>query len=500
MDAYDAIVIGSGPNGLTAAVVLAREGWSVLVVEGRETVGGGARTGELTLAGFRHDLCSAVHPMAAGSPVFRELGLTLPEPAGRGFDAAGGEAPAGGPGLELLHPELPLAHPMDDGSAAVLARGFEETAESLDGGDGRAWRHLVEPVSSQWDRLTRDLLAPLHLPRAPLRLARFGWSALRSAAGLARSRFEGPRARALLAGLAGHSVLPLDRAASAAIGLVLGAAGHAVGWPLARGGSQAISDALARRLRSLGGTIETGRWVASLDELPPARAYLLDVTPRQVLGLAGEHLPVRYRRRLAGFRYGPGVFKMDWALAEPIPWRAEACRRAGTVHLGGTLEEIAASEAAVWDGRLSDRPYILLAQPTLVDPGRAPAGGHIAWAYCHVPPGSTTDRTAAVEGQVERYAPGFRDLVLARHATNAAGMESYNPNYVGGDINGGVQDLGQLLTRPVARWVPYATPDPRIWLCSSSTPPGGGVHGMCGYHAARALLARASRLPSPDHA
>ncbi|MFW6012263.1 MAG: phytoene desaturase family protein [bacterium] len=492
MDAYDAIVVGSGPNGLTAGVVLAREGWSVLVVEGGETVGGGTRTGELTLAGFRHDLCSAVHPMAAGSPVFRELGLVRPErpagPAGRdNHPSREGEGTA----VELLHPELPLAHPLDDGGAAVLARGFEETGDTLGAGDGRAWRSLMEPVAGHWDELAGDLLAPLQVPRSPLRMARFGLAALRSAAGLARSRFEGLRARALLAGLAGHSVLPLERPASAAVAMVLGAAGHAVGWPLPRGGSQSIADALAGRLRSLGGRIETGRWVSSLDELPPARAYVLDVTPRQLLGLAGEHLPARYRRRLTGYRYGPGVFKMDWALAEPIPWRAGACRRAGTVHLGGTLEEIAASEAAVWRGELPSRPYVLLAQPTLVDPGRAPAGGHIAWAYCHVPSGCSGpegDRTGAIEAQVERFAPGFRDLVLARHATDAAAMEAYNPNYVGGDINGGVQDLGQLLTRPVARRVPYSTPNPRIWLCSSATPPGGGVHGMCGYHAARALL------------
>jgi phytoene dehydrogenase-like protein len=475
---YDAVIVGSGPNGLAAGIVLARAGWAVLVVEGRETVGGGARTGELTLPDFRHDLCSAVHPMAAGSPFFREL-------------------PLAGHGLELLHPELPLAHPLDGARAAVLARGFEETAAALDPEDGRTYRRLFEPIAREWQRLAPELLAPLHLPRAPLAMARVGLLALRSAAGLARSRFRGERARALFAGLAGHSMIPLERAASAGVALVLGAAGHAVGWPMPRGGSQAIVDALAAHLRSLGGEIETGRWVRSLAELPPARAYLLDVTPRQLLAIAGERLPASFRRRLLRFRYGQGVFKLDWALSGPIPWRAEACRRAGTIHLGGTLDEIAAAEAAAWRGEHPDRPYVLLAQPTLIDPGRAPLGKHVAWAYCHVPAGSTLDRTAAIEGQVERFAPGFRDLVLARHATNAAEMEAYNPNYVGGDVNGGVQDLGQLLTRPLVRLVPYSTPDPKVWICSSSTPPGGGVHGMCGYHAARALLRSAAAATPP---
>ncbi|HUF79362.1 MAG TPA: NAD(P)/FAD-dependent oxidoreductase, partial [Thermoanaerobaculia bacterium] len=318
-----------------------------------------------------------------------------------------------------------------------------------------------------------------------------------SAAGLARARFRGERARALFAGLAGHSMLPLERAASAGVALVLAAAGHAVGWPMPRGGSQAIADALAAHLRSLGGEIETGRWVGSLDELPSARAYVLDVTPRQLLAIAGDRFPACYRRRLQRFRYGQGVFKLDWALSEPIPWRADSCRRAGTIHLGGALDEIVAAEAAVWQGGHPERPYVLLAQPTLVDPGRAPAGRHVAWAYCHVPAGSTSDRTAAIEGQVERFAPGFGDLVLARHTTNTAQMESYNPNYVGGDINGGVQDLSQLLTRPLVRLVPYSTPDPKVWICSSSTPPGGGVHGMCGYHAARALLRSAGAATPP---
>jgi phytoene dehydrogenase-like protein len=321
-------------------------------------------------------------------------------------------------------------------------------------------------------------------------MARFGLAAMRSAEGLARSRFRGERARALFAGIAAHGVLRLDRPFSAAAGVMLGTAAHAVGWPIPRGGAQTIADTLATLFRELGGTIETGRPVRSLADLPPSRAVLFDLTPRQLLAIAGEALPVGYRKKLVDYRYGPGVFKIDWALSEPVPWTAEACRRAGTVHLGGTLEEIAAAEQAVWDGRPAERPYVLVAQPTLLDPSRAPDGKHVAWAYCHVPNGSEEDRTEAIEAQMERFAPGFRDTVLARHTMSAPEMEAYNPNYVGGDINGGVQDLGQLFTRPVARVVPYSTPNERLWLCSSSTPPGGGVHGMCGYHAARAVLAK----------
>ena len=391
-------------------------------------------------------------------------------------------------GLEWIHPPLPLAHPFDDGAAAVLARGFEETGESFQHReDARTWERLFRPFAEGWDDLAPDLLAPLRWPRHPLRMARLGLVGMRSATALAQ-RFRGFRARALFAGLAAHSFLPLEQVPTAAFGLMLGVCGHALGWPLPRGGSQHISDALAALFRELSGEIHTARLVRSLDELPPARAYLFDLTPAQLLRIGGVHWPARYRRRLGQYRYGPGVFKLDWALSGPIPWRAEACRRAGTVHLGSTIEEIAASERAAWSGQEIERPFVLVTQPSLFDSTRAPAGAHTAWAYGHVPNGSTADRSAAIEGQIERFAPGFRDLVLSHHTTNTSQLEAYNPNCVGGDINGGAATLSQLFTRPVARLVPYATPDPRVFICSASTPPSGGVHGMCGHHAARAAL------------
>jgi phytoene dehydrogenase-like protein len=472
MESFDAVVVGAGPNGLSAAVTLARAGWRVQVIEAAQTVGGGVRSAALTLPGFLHDVCSAIYPLAVGSPYLSTLPLEEH-------------------GLRWIHPPVALAHPLDDGTAAVLARwDFAETGESLgDAADGRAWRRLLQPIAKGWESLATDALAPLRFPRHPFFMARFGLLGMRSGAGLARDRFRGPRARALFAGMAGHSFLPLEMIPTAAFGLLLAASGHAVGWPQPAGGAQRVSDALAGLLAASGGSIETGWRVRSLDELPPARAYLLDLTPAQLLRWGGLRWPEGYRRRLARFRYGPGVFKMDWALSGPIPWRAEACRRAGTVHVGGTLEEISASESDAFEGRLAERPFVLVGQASLFDPSRAPAGSHTAWAYCHVPNGSAVDRTAAIEAQIERFAPGFRDLVLARHAMNTAALEDYNPNCVGGDINGGAAILSQLFTRPVARLVPYATPDPRVFLCSASTPPTGGVHGMCGYHAAQAAMA-----------
>lgn len=468
----DAVVVGGGPNGLAAAVTLALEGCSVLLIEARGTVGGASRSAELTLPGFLHDTCSAIYPLTVGSPFFQRLSLERH-------------------GLRWIQPPISLAHPFDDGSAAVLSLDWDETGESFgEPADARAWQRLFEPLARSWWKLADAALAPLRIPpRHPFLMARFGLRGLRSATSIA-SRFRGFRARALFAGIAGHSFIPLEHIPTAAFGLILGASGHAVGWPQPAGGAQRIPDALAAVLAEAGGEIRTGWTVKSLHELPRARMVLLDLTPAQLLRLGGTRWPSGYRRRLARYRYGPGVFKMDWALDGPIPWRAEACRRAGTIHLGATLEEIAAAERASWNGRQPERPFVLVGQPSVFDPARAPEGAHTAWAYCHVPHGSTADRTAAIEDQIERFAPGFRKLVRARRSMDAAALEAYDPNLVGGDINGGAALLSQLFTRPVARLVPYATPDPQVFLCSSSTPPSGGVHGLCGYHAARAALRR----------
>jgi phytoene dehydrogenase-like protein len=465
------VVVGSGPNGLAAAITLARAGRSVLVLEAAETVGGGVRSAELTLPRFLHDVCSAVHPLAAGSPCFRELPLAQH-------------------GLDLLHPPAPLAHPLDDGTAVMLERSVEETAAGL-GPDAEAYRELMAPLVDRGDLLEPFLLGRSPISRHPFAAARFAALGLRSAVGLA-SRFDGRAARALSAGLAAHSIQNLHRIPTASFGLVLALLGHRHGWPVVRGGSQRLADALASYLRSLGGTIETGRHVASVDELPRTGVTMLDLTPRQVIRVAGHRLPGRYIRALQRFRYGPGVFKVDWALDGPVPWAAEECLRAGTVHLGGTLEEIAASEEAVWRGEAPERPYVLAAQQSLFDETRAPDGKHTLWAYCHVPNGSRVDMTERIEAQVERFAPGFRERILERSARGPAEVEHENENYVGGDINGGVQDLLQLYTRPAIRLNPYSTPIDGVYICSSSTPPGGGVHGLCGYYAARSALAKSS--------
>jgi phytoene dehydrogenase-like protein len=465
----EAVVVGAGPNGLAAAIALAQAGRSVAVFEAAETVGGGCRSAELTLPGFVHDVCSAIHPLGVGSPFFRTL-------------------PLAEYGVEWLHPDVPLAHPLDDGTAVVLERSVEATAAGL-GRDGAAYQRLMAPLVADTNKILADLLGPLPLPpRHPIALTRFGLAAIRSARGLVDSHFEGLRARALFAGVAAHSFLPLEQSPSAAFGLMLGLLGHAVGWPLPRGGSQRIVDALAANLRSLGGEIVTAEPVVSIDQLPPAHAVLLDVAPRQALKLAGPRLPFLYRRQLDRFRYGPGVFKVDLALDGPVPWRADACRRAGTVHVGGTFEEIAAAERAVWRGEHPQRPFVLVAQQSLFDSTRAPEGRHTVWAYCHVPNGSGVDMSQHIEAQIERFAPGFRDRILARSGMSAAEMQVYNANYVGGDINGGLQDLWQLFTRPAFRLIPYRTPVEGLYICSASTPPGGGVHGMCGYHAAKTAL------------
>ncbi len=469
MRSPDAVVVGSGPNGLAAALILARAGMSVDVYEGSGTPGGGCRTEELTLPGFRHDVCSAVHPLAAASPFLRGAGL-----AERG--------------VRLRAPRVAFAHPLDGGRAGTVVSSVEETAERL-GVDAAPYRRLFAPLVRDAGLIVPAVLAPLRsVPADPVAMARFALTGILPVRRLAR-RFETEEARALLAGVAAHSMLPLTAPLSGAYGLLLTTLAHAVGWPVVEGGSARIVDALVEELTSAGGRVMTGHRVRSLDELPGARAVLLDVSPRQLIGLAGDRLPGRYRRAFARFGYGPGVCKVDWALAGPVPWAAGACREAATLHLGGTLEEVAASESDVAAGRHPERPYCIVVQPGTVDPTRAPAGRHTLWAYCHVPSGSTLDMTERMESQIERFAPGFRDLVLGRATVTAAQAERHNPNYIGGDINGGAATLRQTIGRPTFGWNPYRTGMRGVYLCSASTPPGGGVHGMCGDGAARTALA-----------
>lgn len=464
---FDAVIVGAGPNGLAAAITLQQTGLSVLLLEAKATIGGGLRTAELTLPGFKHDVCSAIHPLAVGSPFFQTL-------------------PLGQFGLEYLFPATAAAHPFDNGTAAVLSPSLEQTAAAL-GADEQAYINLIRPVVNDWPSIAADVLGPLSLPDNPLAMARFGLKALASAVTVAK-RFRTTEARGLWAGMAAHSTQPLSNATTAAIGLVLMTVGHLRGWPVPKGGSQAIADALAAYFVSLGGKIETNMHVTSLDQLPSSRAVLLDVTPRQLLQIAGHRFSSLYKWQLEKYRYGMGVFKIDWALDGSIPFTAPGCRDAGTVHIGNTLEEITASEQMTSDGKQSDKPFVLLGQQSLFDVTRAPAGKHTGWAYCHVPNGSQQDMTEIIEKQVERFAPGFRERILARHVMNTAQMESYNNNYIGGDIGGGIIDLGQLFTRPALRASPYRTSAKGIYICSSSTPPAGGVHGMCGYHAARRAL------------
>jgi phytoene dehydrogenase-like protein len=464
---YDAVIVGAGPNGLAAAITLQRSGLSVIVLEAKPTIGGGLRTEELTLPGFHHDVCSAIHPMAVASPFLQSLPLER-------F------------GLEYIHPPVCVAHPLDRNDAALLYHSLNHTATLLEK-DSNAYYQLYDPLVRHWPDIAADALGPLSIPHHPLRMAQFGLHAI-SPATILSKKFETKRAKALWAGIAAHAITPLSSVASSAIGLVLTIAAHTYGFPLPKGGSISIAHAMAGYFESLGGKIETNTSIQKLSQLPSSRAVLFDISPRRLLEIAGHRFSNTYRRQLSRYRYGPGVFKMDWALDAPIPFTNEGCRQAGTVHIGGTLEEITFSEHQAWHGRHTDKPFVLLAQQSLFDPTRAPEGKHTAYAYCHTPNGSTRDYTEIIEAQIEHYAPGFRERILARHSMDTAALETYNANYIGGDIIGGAADIRQLFTRPALRSSPYRTSAKGLYLCSASTPPGGGVHGLCGFHAAKRVL------------
>ncbi|MEX0994617.1 MAG: NAD(P)/FAD-dependent oxidoreductase, partial [Balneolaceae bacterium] len=465
---YDAIVVGSGPNGLAAAIRLALEGLSVKIFEAEPTVGGGTRTLELTRPGFRHDICSAIHPMAISSPFFRQL-------------------PLGNHGLEWIQPPYPLAHPLDGESAVILHRDIGNMIEEIKK-DFSRYHKIIAPLSNHWEEMTSDVLAPLGIPAHPFKMASFGLNALQSAERFASRKFNHHRTKALFTGLAAHSIMALDKPATTAIGLVLGAAGHAVGWPLPRGGSQSIADALSAYFKQLGGEIETGIKITHLEKLPDANTVLFDLTPKQVNKIVGDRFSNTYRKKLQQYRYGAGVFKIDYILKEPVPWTDERCSQAGTVHVGGLMDEIVKSESLMSQNRHPLHPYVLVAQQSLFDNTRTPNDKHTLWAYCHVPHNSNRDMIKPIEDQIERFAPGFRDVIEVRSTKTAQALEAYNANYIGGDINGGAQNLRQLFSRPVSWINPYATPAKGIYFCSSSTPPGGGVHGMCGFHAAESAL------------
>lgn len=466
-DKYDAVVIGAGPNGLSAAIALQQNGLSVLLIEAKDTIGGGLRSSELMLPGYVHDICSAIHPLAVQSPFFKTLPLT-------------------DHGLSYIYPSVLAAHPMDDGQSIALYQSLMKTAEQL-GVDIQTYLDLFESLSKSWPHLIDDILAPLHLPRQPLNMVKFGYKALQPATRIAES-FKTEKFRALWAGMAAHSMLPLTSVTTSAVAMVLTLAGHGDGWPIAKGGSQSIANALVSYFKSLGGEVITDYYVDSLSKLPEAKALLFDIGPKQLLQIAGHKFTNNYQRQLNKYRYGMGVFKMDWILESPVPFKSEVCRSAGTVHLGGSLKEITASEQTVWEGRHPEKPFVIAAQQSLFDSSRTPDDKQVLWAYCHVPNGSTYDMTEAIENQIERFAPGFRDCIVRRKTTNSQEMEAYNPNYIGGDINGGAMDLRQLFTRPALKWSPYKTSAKGMYICSSSTPPGGGVHGMCGYHAAQRAL------------
>ncbi len=465
---FDAVVVGSGPNGLSAAIRLAQEGLSVKVIEAEDTIGGGTRTKELTEPGFHHDVCSAVHPTAVASPFLSTLPLDQY-------------------GLEWIHPEVGAAHPLENGEAVLGYRSLEKTLEGL-GQDAKSYERLFKDFVNVWDSLRNDLFGTLRNPQNPLTMARFGWYGMFSTTHLANSLFKTKEAKAFFAGMAAHSIIPLEKAFSASFGLVLSITLHAVGWPIAKGGSSKITTSMAEYFKSLGGVIETGNRITKLAEVPKAKAVLFDLTPHQIAQICADDLPDAFKKRYENYTYGPGCFKIDIALSEPVPWLNEGCGKAGTVHLGGTLEELAHSERETWKGNYAEKPYVLLSQPSLFDDTRAPEGKHTLWAYCHVPNGSDRDCTEDILNQIERYAPGFRDTIISYNTMNARQMNAYNENYIGGDINGGAQFFKQLVGRPIIKWNPYTLPIDGVYICSSSTPPGGGVHGMSGYHAATSAL------------
>ncbi|MBS7562846.1 NAD(P)/FAD-dependent oxidoreductase [Mucilaginibacter sp. Bleaf8] len=474
---YDAIVVGSGPNGLAAAITMQQQGLSTLIVEGSKAIGGGLRSAEVTLPGFLHDICSAVHPMAVSSPFFKQMPLAKH-------------------GLDFIYPEVAAAHPLDNGSSAALYRSIQKTAVTL-GADADAYTRIYEPLAKYWPSIAVDVLGPLRIPKHPLNMVRFGLMGLTSAKSFA-DNFKTKEARGLWAGMAAHSIQPLSSLTTSAIGLVLTVAGHLYGWPIPKGGSQSIANSLVSYYTSIGGKIQTDFYVNALSELPPSRAVLFDVTPKQLLKIAGHKFSPLYKWQLQRFKYGMGVFKVDWALNEPIPFTNPDCRKAGTVHIGNTFEEIASSEYLSSTGKHPEKPFVLLAQQSLFDATRAPEGKHTAWAYCHVPNGSLKDMTDAIENQIARFAPGFKDIILAKATSNTAQIEEYNNNYLGGDINGGKLDITQLFTRPALRMSPYKTSHQGLYICSSSTPPGGGVHGMCGYYAAKRALSDIFNIKLPS--
>lgn len=468
MDAtYDAVVVGSGPNGLSAAIVLQKHGLNVLLIEGKETIGGGMRTMELTLPGFKHDVCSAIHPMAAAAPFFKTLPLEEY-------------------GLEYIHPKTLAGHPLPDGTVASLHRSLSETADQL-GRDKKTYTDLLKPLVTHWEGLSSDFLSPLKVPENPIKLARFGLNALQPATMLA-NKFKETKTRALWAGMAAHGIQPLTNFTTSAIGMVLMAAGHHAGWPMLKGGSQSLADALAGYFESLGGKIEKGKMITDFGQIPNAKMVMFDLSPKNLLKIAGGKFSSLYRWQLNRYRYGMGVFKMDFALSQPIPWKSKELSGAGTVHLGGTIEDISNSERLTWEGKYTDNPYVLLAQQSLFDTTRSPEGLHTGWAYCHVPSGSELDMSVVIENQIEKYAPGFKETIIGKHTFNTKEIEDYNPNYIGGDINAGVQDWSQLFTRPAVRISPYRTSCKNIYICSASTPPGGGVHGMGGFYAAKRAI------------